>query len=35
VQSKKTLLIVEDEDAILIALQHILEISGDFEAVVG
>ena len=33
-QSKKTILIVEDEEPILIALQRILELTGEYEAVV-
>ncbi|KAA3618476.1 MAG: response regulator [Calditrichaeota bacterium] len=32
--SKKTVLIVEDEEPILMALQRILELTGDYEAVV-
>jgi len=32
--SKKTILIVEDEEPILIALQRILELTGNYEAVV-
>lgn len=33
-RSKKTILIVEDEDSILLALQRILELTGEYEAVI-
>ncbi|MCB0284098.1 MAG: response regulator [Calditrichae bacterium] len=33
-RSKKTILIVEDEDSILLALQRILELTGEYEAII-